>query len=62
MSNFERIKNCESEYEMANLLLGYFPNNLHKLRNNDTGEWTSLPFLDWLRSDRDIFDEETAEQ
>ena len=62
MSNFDRIKNCESEYEMSNLICGYICNNLHKLTEKDSPEFHGLPFLEWLRSDRDIFDEETTEQ
>lgn len=58
MSNFDRIKDCEDEYEMADLICGYVFNNLHKLRDKDSLEFHSLPFLEWLRSNRNIFDEE----
>lgn len=58
MSNFDRIKNCESEYEMADLICGYVCNNLHKLKNKNSPEFNGLPFLKWLQSDRNIFDEE----
>ena len=59
MSNFERIKNCENEYEMTDLIGGYVCNNLHKLKDKDTGEFNGLVILEWLKSDRNIFDEES---
>lgn len=61
MTNFDRIKQCGDECQMATLIHGYYCSNLHKMHNKDTGEWTSLPFLDWLRSDRNIFDEDVLE-
>lgn len=60
VDNFERIKQCESEYEMADLICGYFFNNIYKMRKKGGG-YTSLPFLYWLQSDRDIFDEDKME-
>jgi len=62
MNNFERIKNCENEYEMADLICGYVCNNLYKLKDKDSPEFHSLPFLKWLQSNRNIFDEETTSQ
>lgn len=61
MSNFERIKNCETEYEMADIICTYMFNNIQKMKASDVG-YTSLPFLRWLQSDRNVFDEETPEQ
>lgn len=57
MSNFDRIKKCENEYQMADLLAGYICNNIHKLRNKD-GTFNSLEILQWLQSNKDIFGEE----
>ena len=57
VNNLERLKQCESEYEMDELVCGYFFNNIYKMRNEDCG-YTSLPFLYWLQSDRNIFDED----
>ena len=54
MSNFDRIKKCENEYQMADLLAGYICNNVHKLRNKD-GTFNSLEILQWLQSNKDIF-------
>lgn len=62
MKNFDRIKNCKDEYEMADLVMGYIANNLHKMKKLDSSEFTSLPFLHWLQSERNIFDEETTNQ
>lgn len=45
MNNFERIKNCENEYEMADLICGYICNDLHKLKNKSSPEFNDLPFL-----------------
>lgn len=56
MNNFERLKQCESEYEMSDLVCGFFFNNIYKMRE-DCG-YTGLPFLHWLQSERNIFDEE----
>lgn len=57
MSNFDRIKRCENEYQMTDLLAGYICNNVHKLRNRD-GTFNSLEILQWLQSNKDIFGEE----
>lgn len=59
MTNFDRIKNCKSEYEMSNLICGFMFNNISKMRKIDEGiGYTGLPFLYWLQSDRNIFDED----
>lgn len=58
MNNFERIKNCETEYEMADIICSYMFNNIQKMRT-DVG-YTSLPFLHWLQSDKNVFDEEIS--
>lgn len=57
MDNFDRIKRCENEYQMTDLLAGYICNNVHKLRNKD-GTFNSLEILQWLQSNKDIFGEE----
>lgn len=62
MNNFERIKNAKDEYEMADLICGYVCNNLHKLKSKDSPEFQSLPFLKWLQSSRNIFDEDATNQ
>ena len=56
MNNFERIKNCNDEYEMTDIICGYIFNNIHKMKADEVG-YTSLPFLHWLQSDRNAFDE-----
>ncbi len=61
MNNFERIKNCKSEYEMADIICTYMFNNIQKMKSCDV-DYSSLPFLHWLQSDRNVFDEETPEQ
>lgn len=58
MNNFERIKKCENEHEMTDLICGFIGNNLHKLKDKDSPYFNCLPFLRWLQSDRDIYDEE----
>lgn len=58
MNNFERIKQSEDEYEMVDLICGYVFNNLHKMRQKDGSGFSSLPFLEWLKSNKNIFDEE----
>ena len=37
MNNFERIKNCKSEYEMADIICTYMFNNIQKMRAGDEG-------------------------
>lgn len=59
MNNFERIKNCKDEYEMADIICTYMFNNIQKMENNDIG-FTSVPFLRWLQSSRTVFDEEIS--
>lgn len=54
MSNFERIKQCESEYQMADLISGYVCNNSSKLWNKD-GTFNSIEILHWLQSNKNIF-------
>lgn len=61
MNNLERIQQCKSEYEVADLICGFFCNNLHKMKNKDSLEFNGLPFLQWLQSNRNIFDEERDE-
>lgn len=58
MNNFERIKQCKSEHEMTDLVCGFIGANLHKMKDKDTPEFDCLPFLRWLQSNRNIFDEE----
>lgn len=60
MNNFERIKNCKSEYEMADIICTYMFNNIQKMKSCDVG-YSSLPFLYWLQSDRSAFNEEPTE-
>lgn len=60
MSNFSRIKNCKDVYEMADLLSGYICNNQQKFKNED-GTFNSLIILEWLKSNRNIFDEEVKD-
>lgn len=62
MTNFDRIKTCKDEYEMTDIITGYIANNLHKMKSLDGPEFNCLPFLEWLRSDRNIFDEKTTNQ
>ena len=62
MNNFERIRNAKDEYEMTDLICGYICNNLHKLKSEDSPEFNGLPFLEWLKSNRNIFDEDTTNQ
>lgn len=57
MNNFERLRQCEDEYEMSDLISGYICNNLHKLKNKD-GTFNGLEILRWLQSNKNIFGEE----
>ncbi|MBP3487293.1 MAG: hypothetical protein J6K53_02750 [Roseburia sp.] len=62
MSNFERIKQCKDEYEMTDLICGYISNNLQKMKKKNDPCFNSQPFLEWLKSNRNIFDEESTSQ
>ncbi|MGN0352414.1 MAG: hypothetical protein ACI4ES_12245 [Roseburia sp.] len=57
MNNFKRLKNCENEYEMADIICGYFCNNAHILIK-ENGEFNQLEVLNWLKSNKDIFGNE----
>lgn len=57
MNNFERVKQCKNEHEMADLIGGYICNNYRKLRNED-GLFNGLEVLHWLQSNKNIFGEE----
>lgn len=59
-NNFKRIKECKTEHEMADLVCGYISNNLHKMYDKESCEFNSLPFLRWLQSENNIFDEENV--
>lgn len=59
-NNFERIKACESEFDMADLVMGWVCNHKAKIWNED-GSFSSLPFLTWLQCNKNIFDEERRE-
>ena len=48
MNNFERLKNCKNEYEMADIIGGYMCNNAHTLIK-ENGEFNGLEVLNWLR-------------
>lgn len=56
-NNFERLKQSDNEYEMADLIMGYIGSHLHEIKN-DNGTINSLPFLKWLQSNKNIFGEE----
>lgn len=53
MSNFNRIKNCNDEYELADILTTFMCKNLHELLNED-GTFNSLYLLRWLQSDKNM--------
>lgn len=57
MNNFERLKNCKNEYEMADIIGGYMCNNAHTLIK-ENGEFNGLEVLNWLKSNKDIFGNE----
>ncbi|RDU23410.1 hypothetical protein [Anaerosacchariphilus polymeriproducens] len=56
-NNFERLKQANDEYEMADLVMGYIGNHLHEIKNND-GSINSILFLRWLQSKQNIFGED----
>lgn len=53
MNNFERLKSLESEYEMADLIMGFLSVNFSEIKRED-GSWNGLVFLRWLQSDKKI--------
>lgn len=57
MSNFDKIKQCENEHQMTDLIAGYICNNASKLWNKD-GTFNSVEILHWLQSNKNIFGEE----
>ena len=57
MSNFDRIKQCETEYQMADLISVYVCNNAQRLWNKD-GTFNGIEILHWLQSNKNIFGEE----
>ena len=49
ISNFDRIKACDNEWEMAGLLCNYISDNLHRFRTEE-GYFDDYSVLEWLRS------------
>ena len=50
MTSFDRIKACDNEWEMADVIGLYISDNLHKFIRED-GYFDSYGVLQWLRSE-----------
>lgn len=49
-TNFERLKQIESEYEMADIIMNFLSSNYGKVIKGD-GTLEGLPLLKWLQEE-----------